>query len=258
VSTISILIPARMASSRFPGKVLADSTGRPLIQHVWEAAGRAACVKAGARVVVATDDERVRAAVTGFGGEAVMTSPDHPNGTSRLAEAAAKLGLGADATVVNVQGDEPELEPALIDAAVGALNDPAAGAPMATVALPFGPDEDPADPNLVKVVRRLDGTAMYFSRALIPFVRDGGGGGDEHARPLKHVGLYAYRRTFLDTYLSLTPTTLEKTEQLEQLRVLYYGHRIAVAVGASRSFGGIDTPEQYAAFVERWRATARG
>lgn len=258
---ITILIPARMASSRFPGKVLADATGRPLIQHVCEAAGRAACMKGkGGRVVVATDDERIRAAVAGFGGEAVMTSPDHPNGTSRLAEAATRLGLGADSVVVNVQGDEPELEPDLIDAAVGALCDPAPGAPMATVALPFGPGEDPSDPNLVKVVRREDGTAMYFSRALIPFSRDGAArpGAADLARPLKHVGLYAYRRTFLETYLSLKPTTLETTEQLEQLRVLYYGHRIAVAVGGSRSFGGIDTPEQYAAFVERWRAAARG
>jgi len=243
-----------MASSRFPGKVLADATGRPLIRHVYEAAMRARCVGAGGMVVVATDDERVRAAVVGFGGRAVMTSEDHPNGTSRLAEAASKLGLGPDSVVVNVQGDEPELEPELIDAAVGALGQSACAA-MATVAVPFGPGEDPADPNLVKVVLRADGTAMYFSRALVPFSRDGEGG---VVGPLKHVGLYVYRRPFLETYLSLEPTLLERTEQLEQLRVLYHGHAIAVAVGRSRGFGGIDTPEQYDAFVARWRAGPKG
>ena len=239
-----VVIPARMGSTRFPGKVLADATGRPLIQHVYEAAGRATTA---GRVVVATDSERVAAAVRGFGGEAVLTG-EHPNGTSRLAEAARLLGLAPDAIVVNVQGDEPEIEPSAIDEAVGALVD--SGSPAATVAAPFAPGEDPRSPNLVKVVRRGDGTAMYFSRALIPFDRDGTGA----ARPLRHVGLYVYRREFLDRYLSLAPAETEKAEQLEQLRILHHGFAIAVAVVHAGGFGGIDTPEQYEAFVSRWRA----
>jgi 3-deoxy-manno-octulosonate cytidylyltransferase (CMP-KDO synthetase) len=241
----TVIIPARMGSTRFPGKVLASATGKPLIQHVHDAAARAECAE---RVIVATDDERVRAAVVAFGGVCVMTRADHPNGTSRIAEAAASLGLSGDSIVVNVQGDEPELEPTVIDRAVSALE--RTGAPVATVAQPFGEGESPADPNLVKVVLRCDGTAMYFSRALIPHVRDSGADG---VTPLKHLGLYVYRRAFLDGYLKLQPTELEKKEQLEQLRILYHGHAIAVAVVEGRGFGGIDTPEQYDAFVKRWR-----
>jgi len=246
-----IIIPARMASTRFPGKVLAAKTGKPLIQHVYEAAKQAACA---GRVVIATDDARVAGAAKGFGAESVMTRADHPNGTSRLAEAAAKLGLGAGEVVVNAQGDEPELEPALIDAAVGVLA--GSGAPMATAAVPFAPGEDPADPHMVKVVVRRDGRAMYFSRALIPFERGRGATTRAGVPPLKHIGLYVYRRPFLDTYLSLPETALEKTEQLEQLRVLWHGHDISVAVRNIRTFGGIDTPEQYEAFVKRHAARA--
>ncbi len=242
----TIIIPARLGSTRFPGKVLADRTGWPLVRHVYERAKLAACAS---RVVVATDDERVRAAVVRFGGECVMTRADHPNGTSRLAEAAGILGLGADAVVVNAQGDEPELEPALIDAAVGALE--SSGAPMATVAIPFGADEDVRNPALVKVVLGGDGRALYFSRAVIPHARDGSAG--DAMRPLKHVGIYVYRRAFLDEYARLPATRLEATEQLEQLRALYHGHAIAVAVVDTRTHGGIDTPEQYEAFVARWR-----
>jgi 3-deoxy-manno-octulosonate cytidylyltransferase (CMP-KDO synthetase) len=236
-----IIIPARMGSTRFPGKVLADRTGKPLIRHVYEAASRAGCAR---RVVIATDDVRVAAAASRFGAESVMTRADHPNGTSRLAEAAGLLGLGSDDVVVNVQGDEPELEPSLVDAAAEVLGD----SPMATVAVPFVPDEDASNPNLVKVVVRGDGRAMYFSRALVPHARDGRG-----TPPLKHVGLYAYRRSFLETYLTLPETELERTEQLEQLRVLWHGHQIAVAVRDVRTHGGIDTPEQYDAFVARHR-----
>jgi len=249
VVSVTVLIPARLGSTRFPEKVLADKTGKPLIQHVYEAARRAACAT---RVVVATDSDRVMAAVRNFGGEAVMTRTDHPNGTSRLAEAAAILRLAPDSIVVNVQGDEPELEPAVIDAAVHSLV--ASGAPMATVASPFAlpltSDNDPANPNIVKVVVRANGDALYFSRALIPFDRD-----EQHApssRPLRHVGLYVYRRSFLDTYLALPSTPLERCEQLEQLRVLEHGHTIAVAIAESAQ-AGIDTPEQYEAFVKRWR-----
>jgi|ERR1043165_9446039 3-deoxy-manno-octulosonate cytidylyltransferase (CMP-KDO synthetase) len=249
----TVIIPARMGSTRFPGKVLAAETGWPLIRHVYEAARGARCAL---RVAVATDDERVQAAVAAFGGECVMTG-DHPNGTSRLAEAAAKLGLAAKAIVVNVQGDEPELEPAIIDGAVAALE--RTGAPVATVAQLFSETEDPANPNLVKVVLRRDGTALYFSRALVPFPRDAASAVPSRGgRHLKHVGLYVYRREFLDRYGRLEPTPLEQTEQLEQLRILEHGYPIAVAVAESRSFGGIDTPDQYAAFVQRWRASRVG
>jgi 3-deoxy-manno-octulosonate cytidylyltransferase (CMP-KDO synthetase) len=241
----TVIIPARMGSSRFPGKVLASATGRPLIQHVYD---RARLARSAARVVIATDDARVREAVLGFGGECILTSPEHPNGTSRIAEAARTLGLAADAIVVNAQGDEPELEPALIDAAVAALETSAADA--ATAAIPFGAGEDVGNPNLVKVVIGGDGCALYFSRAPIPHPRDAG---SAPVAPLKHVGLYVYRRRFLDEYLALAETPLERTEQLEQLRILWHGRKIAVAVAEVQSHGGIDTPEQYQAFVERWR-----
>ncbi|MCW5777407.1 MAG: 3-deoxy-manno-octulosonate cytidylyltransferase [Phycisphaeraceae bacterium] len=243
------IIPARMGSVRFPGKVLADATGKPLIQHVYEAARTARSVE---RAVVATDDARVLAAVRGFGGETVMTG-EHPNGTSRLAEAAAAMGLEPDRVIVNVQGDEPEIEPQLIDLSVQALVE--TGADAATAACPFEPDERHDDPNVVKVVLDGRGMALYFSRAPIPHRRDA----DDApcARPLRHVGLYVYRRAFLEEYLRLPATPLEMTEKLEQLRILEHGRRIAVAVAAGSS-RGIDTPEQYAAFVERWRARGRG
>jgi 3-deoxy-manno-octulosonate cytidylyltransferase (CMP-KDO synthetase) len=247
-SAVVAIIPARMASSRFPGKILASRTGKPLIQHVWETARAAASID---RVVIAADDARIRAAVESFGGECVMTSPDHESGTSRIAEAASTLGLSGDTLVVNVQGDEPEMDPAWIDAAVAALR--GGTAPVATVALPFSQGEDPRDPHLVKVVLQRNSTAMYFSRALIPFVREASLAA---AAPLKHVGLYTYRRPFLDTYITLEPTLLERTEMLEQLRVLFYGYGIAVAVCQGRSHGGIDTPEQYEAFVQRCQSLA--
>lgn len=237
------IIPARLGSERFPAKVLADRTGHPLVWHVHEAARAASSI---ARVVVATDAPEVEHAVTALGGEAVMTRADHANGTSRLAEAAATLGLAEDAIVVNVQGDEPELAPAVIDRAVDALA--TGGCDMATVASPFASNEDPADPNIVKVVVRRDGRALYFSRARIPYVR-----GEATAPPLKHIGLYVYRRRFLERYASLPPTPLETAERLEQLRALEHGHDIAVAVCEAHHHG-IDTPEQYDAFVRRWRA----
>ena len=166
-----------------------------------------------------------------------------------------------DAIVVNAQGDEPELEGLAIDESVAALVK--TGAAVGTAAQPFREDEDPADPNLVKVVLRRDGTAMYFSRSLIPFPRDTAGKVPppgtswDGVRPLKHLGVYTFRRTFLDSYSKLEPTVLERTEQLEQLRVLYHGHAIAVAVIQGRGYGGIDTPEQYEAFVKRWKARNR-
>jgi len=241
---IIAIIPARMASTRLPGKMLLDRTGNPLVEHVYEAVKRAGSLS---RVVVATDDRRIEEAVKGFGGDAVMTSIEHPNGTSRLAEAAARLRLGDDAVVVNVQGDEPEIEPAVIDAAVEVML--SGGCEVATVASPFMPGEDPANPNIVKVVTGADRHALYFSRSLIPHPRAGG----TAVAPLKHVGLYVYQRAFLSQYVHLPPTPLEQCEMLEQLRVLEHGYRIGVAVRACAT-QGIDTPEQYEAFVARWKA----
>jgi 3-deoxy-manno-octulosonate cytidylyltransferase (CMP-KDO synthetase) len=249
------IIPARLGSTRFPGKVLADRTGKPLIQHVWESTKRAGSLS---RVVIATDDERVMTVARGFGAEAVMTSTEHPNGTSRLAEAATKLGLAADAIVVNVQGDEPELDPSVIDDAVGALvrgeAGRGAGAAIATAATVMGAGERADDPNVVKVVLSRDGFALYFSRSRIPFDRDGsGGGGGEVARCLRHIGLYVYRRATLERYAAMALTPLEQAEKLEQLRALENGLRIAVAIVRPEATGGggIDTPEQYEAFVRR-------
>jgi 3-deoxy-manno-octulosonate cytidylyltransferase (CMP-KDO synthetase) len=243
----TIVIPAREGSTRFPGKVLARETGRPLIQHVCEQAAKARCAE---RVIVATDSRTVADAVERFGGEAALTRADHPNGTSRIAEVAESLD---DDIIVNVQGDEPEIEPELIDAAVEALlahDDCVVG----TAASPFMDDEDPADPNIVKVVCDSVGRALCFSRALIPHHRDAERSTEPPAQsPLKHVGLYVYRRPFLAEYVKLPPTPLERTEHLEQLRILEHGERIAVAVRECRHHG-IDTPEQYAAFVQRWRA----
>lgn len=236
------IIPARLGSTRFPGKVLASKTGKPLIQHVWEAAKEVWTVT---RLAVACDDERVASVVRGFGGEAVMTSPDHPNGSSRLEEAARLLGIPDHGLIVNIQGDEPEIDPVVVDSVVALAKH--SGAEVTTLASPFHEGEDPADPNAVKVVLRQDGTAMYFSRALLPFARVGS---DQRSRPLRHIGLYVYRAEFLRTYVALHPTPCERTEMLEQLRVLEHGHRIAVAVHDCRG-QGIDTPEQYDAFVTR-------
>ncbi|QQS10022.1 MAG: 3-deoxy-manno-octulosonate cytidylyltransferase [Phycisphaerales bacterium] len=247
------LIPARLASSRFPEKVLAKKTGKPLIQHVVESARRSATLS---RIVVATDHPRIEEAVRSFGGECVMTSAEHPNGTSRLAEAAERLALGASDIVVNIQGDEPEIDPGVIDAAVARLIEQRTE--VATVASPFAHDEDAANPNIVKVVLSREGHALYFSRSLIPYPRNKGGGGGAGegsnavapTQPLKHIGLYVYRVSFLRHYVALPPTPLEQTEFLEQLRVLEHGYRIAVAVRAVHT-QGIDTPEQYEAFARR-------
>lgn len=239
-----------MASTRLPGKPLLTETGKPLIQHVVENAQHAASL---ARIVVATDDQVIVDAVHAFGGEAVLTGP-HPNGTSRLAEA---LGL-IDSThdiIVNVQGDEPEIDPGVIDALVAGIASDR-DAPMATLCSRFAKDEDPTNPNIVKLVRDVRGRAMMFSRSLIPYDRDSGGvSGHPHAAYWKHPGLYAYRRDFLQNiYPTLSPTPLEDIEKLEQLRVLEHGYRIAV-IEANAPEPGIDTPDQYAAFVERYNST---
>ncbi len=248
----TVIIPARYGSTRFPGKPLADKTGKPLIQHVVEQVRKADSVT---RIVVATDDRRIFDAVTGFGGEAVMTRADHPNGTSRLAEAVELLDASsptpqASSLIVNVQGDEPEIEPGVIDQLVqGLADDP--DAPMATLASPFADDEDPADPNIVKLIVDRHGHALYFSRSLIPYFRDAPSQISNHkSQILKHPGLYAYRRDFLLKYVTLAPTPLEEAEKLEQLRALEYGYKIRVIQTTVRHHG-IDTPEQYEAFVAR-------
>jgi 3-deoxy-manno-octulosonate cytidylyltransferase (CMP-KDO synthetase) len=253
VSRVVAIIPARYESARFPGKALADRTGTPLIVHVLQRVRQAASVQ---QVIVATDDKRIAAAVEHAGGEASMTAADHPNGTSRIAEAAGRIEADL---LVNVQGDEPEIDPQLIDLAVRTLQEHA-DCPMSTVASPFAEDEDPANPNIVKVVVDRRGRALYFSRSLIPFDRspNAEGGRLQAARaPLKHVGMYVYRRPFLDEYVRLEPTPLERAERLEQLRVLEHGRGIAVAIGQARHHG-IDTPEQYEAFVKRWAAARAG
>jgi 3-deoxy-manno-octulosonate cytidylyltransferase (CMP-KDO synthetase) len=239
------IIPARLASSRLPGKVLLAETGKPLIQHVVEAARKA---KVLGRVVVATDSREVEAAVRAFGGEVVMTRVSHPNGTSRLAEAARKLKLRDTDIVVNVQGDEPEMERSLITAAVKSLLK--AGSEVATVGIPFATGDNPENPNIVKVVTAKSGAALYFSRSRVPFVRDAGA---EAHPPLRHVGLYVYRAGFLKKYVKLAPAPIEVAESLEQLRVLWHGYRIQVAVCQGRVPAGIDTREQYDAFVARYR-----
>ena len=242
------IIPARLASERFPRKALAAETGLPMVVHVAQAASRARTVE---RVVIACDSVEIADAAMTNGVEAVLTDPTHPNGTSRVAEAARKLGVPEELIVVNVQGDEPEIDPGTIDAAVKALAEK--GTPVATVAAPMAIGEDASNPNIVKVVCDERGIAMYFSRSPIPYPRAG-----EVVR-YKHIGLYAYRRSFLDVCTTIEPTRLEQAESLEQLRFLGHGYAIAVARVES-SHPGIDTPEQYAAFVKRWREgdSARG
>lgn len=246
ITSVVAIIPARWGSTRFPGKALADRTGKPLIQHVCEAVGRCKRVS---RTVVATDDERIVNATRAFGGEVVLTRVDHPNGTSRLDEAAEILELPEDAWICNVQGDEPGIDPQAVDLAIEHAMQ--SGASVGTLASPFADGEDPADPNIVKVVTDQHGRALYFSRALVPHQRDAKT--EPPVTPLKHVGLYVYTRSFLRGYVEMPPTPLEVSEQLEQLRILEHGLPIAVAVASVRHHG-IDTPEQYEAFVRRWQA----
>jgi 3-deoxy-manno-octulosonate cytidylyltransferase (CMP-KDO synthetase) len=223
------IIPARYASTRFPGKPLADICGKPMIQHVYERTMQAESVS---RVIVATDDERIRAAVVGFGGDVAMTRSDHPSGTDRLAEVA--VTLDAD-LIVNVQGDEPMIDPNMIDQAVKPLlND--SSIVMGTLKSRIESDEDFGNPNVVKVVSDNAGFALYFSRTSIPHRRD-----ETDVALFKHVGLYVYRRDFLLTYPQLPETALEKAEKLEQLRVLEHGYRIYVTETDRQSIG-VDVP----------------
>jgi 3-deoxy-manno-octulosonate cytidylyltransferase (CMP-KDO synthetase) len=235
---VTAVIPARYASTRFPGKPLADLGGKPMIQWVCEGAARCSLVD---RVLVATDDARIADAVAAFGGTAVMTRADHPTGTDRLAEVAA--GLDSD-LIVNVQGDEPLIDPLMIEAAVRPLLADAS-IPMGTLKTPLTSLEEFHNPNVVKVVTGRQGFALYFSRAPIPHPRDFADQLSTRWRELataKHVGLYVYRRDFLLAFPRLAPTPLEEQEKLEQLRALEHGHRIFVAETAL-SVQGVDTPE---------------
>jgi 3-deoxy-manno-octulosonate cytidylyltransferase (CMP-KDO synthetase) len=240
---IVVCIPARYASTRFPAKVLARDTGKYLIQHTWEQARKARLPQ---RVVIAADDEKIVQAAREFGAECVLTSPEHNSGTDRIAEA---VGRSDADIVVNVQGDEPRIDPDHIDyLARLMLDNPDAS--MATLAAPFATREQITDPNVVKVVADVSGKAIYFSRSVIPYDRDRAGVGDMGPY-LRHIGIYAYRRDFLLKITSLPQTPLEKLEKLEQLRAIENGYTILVG-RVERTCEGIDTPEQYAAFVKQY------
>jgi 3-deoxy-manno-octulosonate cytidylyltransferase (CMP-KDO synthetase) len=224
---IAVVIPARFASTRFPGKPLADLCGKSLIQRVWEGVRGFEAD----RVLVATDDDRIADAVRRFGGEVVMTSGACASGTDRVAEAAKEI---VAEIVINVQGDEPFVEPSSLQALAAAFRDPEVE--MATLSRSATPDEL-ANPNVVKVVTDIRGDALYFSRQAIPFARNG-----TPPKVFAHVGVYAYRASFLQDLSAMAPTPLEKAEALEQLRVLEHGHRIRVVPTGYTGFG-IDTPE---------------
>ena len=241
-----IVIPARLRSTRLPEKLLLDETGKPLIQHTYEAAQQAGRPTG---VCVAADDERIAEAVREFGGEVVLTDPDAPSGTDRVAEVAQ--GMDDIDIIVNVQGDEPEISGAVIDQVVGLLeNDPTAV--MATLATPIHSRKQLEDPACVKVVFDEQGRALYFGRSVIPHPRDWE---DRLLEPdagcfFQHIGLYAYRREFLLQLAQMPPVLLEQVESLEQLRVLAAGKTIMVGVCREATVG-IDTPEDYQAFVSR-------
>lgn len=240
----TVLIPARLASTRLPDKPLADIAGLPMVVRV---AQRAAQSDA-AQVVVATDNDRIQAACQAHGVRCVMTRADHPTGSDRLAEACELLGLDGDDAVVNVQGDEPLIDPALIDACAQQL----VQRPDCVVSTAAHPIEDPAhfgNPNVVKVVTDAQGRALYFSRAPIPWWRDAplaGQPADGADTPLRHIGIYGYRAGFLRRFPQLSASPLERLESLEQLRVLWHGERIAVHVTPTAPGAGVDTPEDLA------------
>jgi 3-deoxy-manno-octulosonate cytidylyltransferase (CMP-KDO synthetase) len=242
---VYVIIPARYAATRLPGKPLLDIAGRPMILRVLDQARASGA----GRAVVATDDARIEQAVNAAGGEALLTRADHASGSDRIAEVVERLGLGDDAVVVNLQGDEPLMPPALIHSVADCLaRHPQAV--MATAAHPIHDAESFANPNVVKVVVDADGLALYFSRAPIPWPRNAPG---TAAGALRHIGLYAYRAGFLRRYTAWPPCELERIEALEQLRVLWHGGRIVVHVTPDAPPGGVDTPED----LERVRATFR-
>jgi 3-deoxy-manno-octulosonate cytidylyltransferase (CMP-KDO synthetase) len=245
-----VVIPARFASTRLPGKPLLEISGRPLIQWVWQSA-----VAGGAdSVLVATDDERIRKAAAAFGAECMMTSADHVSGTDRIAEAVRARGLPADAIVVNLQGDEPAMPAAVISGVARALRE-VSGSDIATAVAPIESQREFLDPNCVKALRALDGRALYFSRSPVPWPRDNivAGTPGSHAGAWRHIGIYAYRVRSLLQFAAWPPTPLETTEKLEQLRALEHGMHIHLLALAQAPPAGVDTP----ADLERVRAELR-
>ncbi|NRR31641.1 3-deoxy-manno-octulosonate cytidylyltransferase [Oxalobacteraceae bacterium] len=234
------IIPARLASTRLPNKPLADLGGKPMVVRVAERAREAGA----SRIIVATDHEDIRAACALHGVEVCMTRADHPSGTDRIAEVARALNLAPDAVVVNLQGDEPLIDPGLLSAAAACIGP---DVPMATCAHPLHAAADAFNPNVVKVVLDKLGRALYFSRATIPWNRDAFAQSKEvlpaGPAPLRHIGLYAYRNDFLQAYPLLAASPLEAIEALEQLRVLWHGYPIAVHITQNAPEAGVDTPE---------------
>jgi 3-deoxy-manno-octulosonate cytidylyltransferase (CMP-KDO synthetase) len=238
--TFTVIIPARLASTRLPNKPLADIAGKPMVVRVAERAA----LSGASQVVVATDHDDIVASCRAHGVDVRMTRADHPSGTDRIAEVAAAMGLPADAVVVNVQGDEPLIDPQLVAATAALIRD---GVPMATAAHPIADVQDVFNPNVVKVALDKSGRALYFSRATIPWHRDAFAKAKDALppgyTPLRHIGLYAYGNAFLQSYPGLAQSPLEQIEALEQLRVLWHGYPIAVHVTESAPLPGVDTPE---------------
>jgi 3-deoxy-manno-octulosonate cytidylyltransferase (CMP-KDO synthetase) len=238
--SFTVIIPARLASTRLPNKPLADLGGKPMVVRVAERA-RASGAE---RIIVATDHADISAACAAHGVEVQMTRADHPSGTDRIAEVARALDLAPGAVVVNLQGDEPLIDPSLLAACAARIQ---AGVPMATCAHPIDNAADAFNPNVVKVVLDKAGRALYFSRATIPWHRDGFALSKDALpagyAPLRHIGLYAYSNAFLQAYPALEPAPLEAIEALEQLRVLWHGYPIAVHITDSAPAAGVDTPE---------------
>lgn len=241
-TAFTVVIPARFASTRLPGKPLQEIAGKPMIQHVWEQA----CKSSAQQVVVATDDPRIVEACVAFGAQVLLTRVDHNSGTDRLAEVASQLGLAADAIVVNVQGDEPLIPPAIIDqVAANLAGHPEAG--IATLAEPIEDVQALFNPNVVKVSSDISGLALTFSRAPLPWARDALAQ-DRNVLPAgvgyrRHIGIYAYRAGFLHDFVAWGPCQLEDTECLEQLRALWHGVRIHVADALQSPPAGVDTTE---------------
>lgn len=250
--TFSVIIPARYASSRFPGKPLADIAGKPMVVRVAEQAAKSAA----SEVIVATDHAEIAQIVEANGFEAIMTRSDHATGTDRLAEVARKRRFPVRHIVVNVQGDEPLIAPALIDGVAASLASHRE-ASIATACHPITRAAEFANPNIVKVVLDNAGYALYFSRAPIPWARDAFAQGIRHLPPgmpaYRHLGIYAYRCGFLSAFKKMRPTPIEQFEALEQLRALAYGHRICVAATQAAPHPGVDTPQDLKRIQRHYR-----